>query len=120
MVKARSRQLTQVVDSFTDCYQHLVGTVQRVTVVDTAADGVSLVGHSKSYCQVWAVGDIEVVLTSAPRLQSVLGAQPDCEQRGAKELCKLHDSGALRYPAKRRTGSWGAVPSGRSRHSEPT
>ena len=51
-VKARSRQLTQVVDSFTGCYQHLVGTVQRLTVVDIAADGVSLVGHSKSYCQV--------------------------------------------------------------------
>jgi tRNA A37 methylthiotransferase MiaB len=56
VVKARSRQLTQVVDSFADCYQHLVGTVQRVTVVDTAADGISLVGHSKSYCQVRAAG----------------------------------------------------------------
>lgn len=51
-MKARSRQLTRVVDSFTDCYQHLVGSVQRVTVVDTAADGFSLVGHTKSYCQV--------------------------------------------------------------------
>ena len=26
-----------------------------MTVVDTAADGVNLVGHSKSYCQVQAV-----------------------------------------------------------------
>lgn len=42
----------EILCSFADCYQHLVGSVQRVTVVDTAADGTSLVGHTKSYCQV--------------------------------------------------------------------
>lgn len=29
-----------------------VGTVQRAVVVDTAADGVSLVAHTRSYTQV--------------------------------------------------------------------
>lgn len=52
VVKARSRQLTKVVDSFDDCYDALVGSVQRVTVVDIAADGTSLVGHTSSYAQV--------------------------------------------------------------------
>lgn len=51
VVKARSRQLTKVVDSFYSCYSSLVGSVQRVTVVDVAADGTSLVGHTKAYAQ---------------------------------------------------------------------
>lgn len=52
VVKARSRELTKVVDSFTTCYDALVGTRQHVTIVDTAADGHHLVGHTDTYCQV--------------------------------------------------------------------
>ena len=44
--------LMQAVDSWTDCYEHLVGTTQRVMVVDTAADGYHLVGHTTTYAQV--------------------------------------------------------------------
>ena len=55
IVKARSRRLTTLVDSFTASYQHLVGTVQRVCVTDTAADGHHLVAHTKSYVQVLVV-----------------------------------------------------------------
>lgn len=40
------------VESWTDCYSALVGTEQRVWVVDRATDGQRLVGHTKSYCQV--------------------------------------------------------------------
>mmetsp|Transcript_6332 Transcript_6332/g.18195 ORF Transcript_6332/g.18195 Transcript_6332/m.18195 type:complete len:638 (+) Transcript_6332:204-2117(+) len=52
MVKARSRELTKVVDGFTHCYDGLVGTTQHVTIVDTAADGHHLVGHTNTYAQV--------------------------------------------------------------------
>lgn len=52
VTKARSRELTQVVDSWTDSYAHLVGTTQHVTVVDTAADGHHFVGHTSTYAQV--------------------------------------------------------------------
>ena len=51
VAKARSRELTRLVDSFSGCHDDLVGTVQRCTVVDTAADGVHLVGHTKCYAQ---------------------------------------------------------------------
>ena len=54
VAKARSRELTRLVDSFSGCHDDLVGTVQRCTVVDTAADGVHLVGHTKCYAQVSA------------------------------------------------------------------
>lgn len=52
VVKERSRKLTAIVDSFGDIYNDLVGQILRVTVVDHAADGSSLVGHSKNYTQV--------------------------------------------------------------------
>lgn len=52
VAKARSRALTELVDGFTDCYSHLVGTVQKVSIVEVAADGRHLVGHNKSYVQV--------------------------------------------------------------------
>ncbi len=52
MAKARSRALTALVDSFTDCYKRLKGTFQRVWVVETAADGRRFVGHTKCYAQV--------------------------------------------------------------------
>ena len=51
IVKARSRRLTLLVDSFVDSYHSLVGTTQRVCVTDTAADGHHLVAHTKTYCQ---------------------------------------------------------------------
>jgi len=52
VVKARSREISLEVDSWTDAYTNLVGTIHRCCVVDTAADGVSLVGHNKTYAQV--------------------------------------------------------------------
>ncbi len=50
--KARSRELAALVDSWADAHVGLVGSRQRVWVVDTAADGRSLVGHTKGYVQV--------------------------------------------------------------------
>jgi hypothetical protein len=52
VVKARSREISIEVDSWTDAYIHLVGSIHRCCIVDTAADGVSLVGHNKTYAQV--------------------------------------------------------------------
>uniref|UniRef100_A0A7S0RPG7 TRAM domain-containing protein n=1 Tax=Chlamydomonas leiostraca TaxID=1034604 RepID=A0A7S0RPG7_9CHLO len=52
VAKARSRELSALVDSWSGAYTHLVGTSQRVWVVDTAADGRKLVGHTKNYTQV--------------------------------------------------------------------
>ncbi len=52
VVKARSRRLTTLVDSLGGLFDGLVGSVQRVCVVDTAADGHHLVGHTKAYAQV--------------------------------------------------------------------
>lgn len=52
VVKERSRKLTTMVDSFDDIYEDIVGQTLRVTVVDHAADGTSLVGHTKNYTQV--------------------------------------------------------------------
>jgi hypothetical protein len=51
-VKARSRAMTTLVESFTDSYASAVGTVQRVCVVDRAAKPGKLVAHDKSYRQV--------------------------------------------------------------------
>ncbi len=52
VVKVRTREISKEIDSWTDVYQGLVGRTLRCMVVDTAADRVSLVGHSKSYAQV--------------------------------------------------------------------
>ncbi|KAG1666851.1 hypothetical protein FOA52_009475 [Chlamydomonas sp. UWO 241] len=52
VVKDRSRDVTALTESWTDPYAHLLGSCVRVWVVDTAADGVKLVGHTKSYVQV--------------------------------------------------------------------
>jgi threonylcarbamoyladenosine tRNA methylthiotransferase CDKAL1 len=52
VVKARSRRLAALVDTFPGVYARLVGSVQRCCVVDLAADGHKLVAHSKSYAQV--------------------------------------------------------------------
>ena len=51
-VKARSRAVSALVNGFADAHAHLVGTVQRVAVVEEAADGVHLVGHNKAYEQI--------------------------------------------------------------------
>ena len=51
-VKARSRRLTELVDSFTDAYAGEVGTIQRVCVVDRAAKAGHLVAHNACYTQV--------------------------------------------------------------------
>lgn len=63
VVKSRSRELTKVVDSFTSCYDVLVGTRQHVTIVDTAADGHHLVGHTDTYCQVLLLFQFRAVST---------------------------------------------------------
>ena len=57
VVKVRTREISKEIDSWTDVYQGLVGKTLRCTVVDTAADKTSLVGHSKSYAQVLLAPD---------------------------------------------------------------
>jgi len=47
-----SVQVSALTEEWTSSYEHLVGSVKRVWVVDTAADGYHLVGHTKSYVQV--------------------------------------------------------------------
>jgi hypothetical protein len=53
-VKARSRQLTALVDTFTDACAAEVGAIQRVCVVDGAAKPGKLVAHNERYTQVCA------------------------------------------------------------------
>jgi hypothetical protein len=57
VAKARSRALTALVDGFGNCYKHLVGSLQRVCIVELAADGRRSVGHTTSYIQVRALCD---------------------------------------------------------------
>jgi len=52
VVKERSREITKEVDSWDDAYSHLLGKTVTCCIVDTAADKVSVVGHSKTYAQV--------------------------------------------------------------------
>lgn len=52
VVKRRSREISTLVESWTDSYEAYVGTVQRCMIIEKAADGTSLVGHTKSYAQV--------------------------------------------------------------------
>ncbi|QDZ25522.1 radical SAM methylthiotransferase [Chloropicon primus] len=52
IVKARTRQVSALVDSFTDVYKSLEGTVQYVSIVEKAADRVRLVGHTETYAQI--------------------------------------------------------------------
>lgn len=55
--KQRSREVTAAVEAWgAAVYQHLVGCVERCCVVDTAADGVHLVAHNKTYAQVGVDG----------------------------------------------------------------
>lgn len=50
-VKKRSRKLTMLFESFSP-YKDMEGMICRVWVTDIAADGIHLVGHTKSYVQV--------------------------------------------------------------------
>ncbi|GAX77899.1 hypothetical protein CEUSTIGMA_g5341.t1 [Chlamydomonas eustigma] len=52
IVKERSRQVSALVEEWQSCYSDLVGTAVKVCVVDVAADGIHLVGHTPSYVQV--------------------------------------------------------------------
>ena len=61
--KARTRELTILNESHDHVYRHLIGSVQRVWVVDRAPDGVKLVGHLKNYVQV-LLPDVEGLLGS--------------------------------------------------------
>ena len=51
-VKSRSRAVSALVNGFDDAHANLVGTVQRVAIVEMAADGHHLVGHNKAYAQI--------------------------------------------------------------------
>ena len=51
-MKKRSREMTALTEAFTDAHAGLVGTRQRVCVVDVASDGTSLVAHTMQYKQV--------------------------------------------------------------------
>ncbi|KAI5067603.1 hypothetical protein GOP47_0018131, partial [Adiantum capillus-veneris] len=55
-VKKRSRKLTSLFESFSP-YNDLKGRVVKVLVTDLAADGIHLVGHTKSYVQVLLPAD---------------------------------------------------------------
>lgn len=52
VVKARSRRLTTLVDSFADACEGEIGSIQRVCVVEAAAKSGKLVSHNKNYTQV--------------------------------------------------------------------
>lgn len=51
-VKRRSREISELVETFTEATQRLVASQQRAVVVEVAADGVHLVAHTKNYTQV--------------------------------------------------------------------
>jgi len=72
-VKRRSRELTNIFESFTP-YVGMEGRIERVWITDTAADGIHLVGHTKSYVQVLIMApdsmlgtSVEVKITSVSR-----------------------------------------------------
>eukprot|EP00892_Ulva_mutabilis_P006035 jgi/Ulvmu1/3803/UM018_0013.1 len=81
-VKARSRRLSALVDSFADAYAVEVGQVQRVCVVDRAAKPGKLVAHNKWYTQ--------VLIDEEPGL---LGSIVDVEITGCSRWCTF---GAVR------------------------
>lgn len=56
IVKARSREVSALVDSFVEAYAPLEGTVHLVSIVEKAADKVHLVGHTRSYAQILIAG----------------------------------------------------------------
>lgn len=62
-VKKRSRELTNIFESFTP-YVGMEGRIERVWITDTAADGIHLVGHTKSYVQVLIMAPDSMLGTS--------------------------------------------------------
>jgi threonylcarbamoyladenosine tRNA methylthiotransferase CDKAL1 len=63
-VKKRSRELTNVFESFTP-YDGMEGKVERIWITEIATDGIHLVGHTKGYMQVLVVGPVTMIGTSA-------------------------------------------------------
>ncbi|XP_027353619.1 threonylcarbamoyladenosine tRNA methylthiotransferase [Abrus precatorius] len=64
VVKRRSRELTNVFESFTP-YSGMEGKVERIWITDIASDGVHLVGHTKGYIQVLVLAPDDMLGTSA-------------------------------------------------------
>ncbi|KAL2329404.1 hypothetical protein Fmac_022831 [Flemingia macrophylla] len=64
LVKRRSRELTNVFESFTP-YSGMEGKVERIWITDIASDGVHLVGHTKGYIQVLVLAPDNMLGTSA-------------------------------------------------------
>jgi len=58
IVKNRSRELTKLTESYFP-WKKLEGKTMKVWITDIAADGVSLVGHTKSYSQILLPGGEE-------------------------------------------------------------
>ena len=59
-VKNRSRELTKLTESYLP-WTKLEGQKMKVWITDIAADGISLVGHTKSYSQILLPGGDENV-----------------------------------------------------------
>jgi len=57
IVKARTREVSKLVDSFTGTYAPLEGSLQLVSIVEKAADKVHLVGHTNTYAQILIKGE---------------------------------------------------------------
>ncbi|KAK9824275.1 hypothetical protein WJX72_009107 [[Myrmecia] bisecta] len=111
-VKQRSREITALVDSLPATCERLVGSVQRVWVVDTAADGHHLVAHTKSYDQVllepWMVEE------------ALLGAQPPSRKRASfaaalASSADTHAASAAQTSAQVRTASFASTSAGYGR-----
>ncbi|KAF7836442.1 threonylcarbamoyladenosine tRNA methylthiotransferase [Senna tora] len=64
VVKKRSRELTNVFESFTP-YTGMEGKVERIWITDVASDGIHLVGHTKGYIQVLVAAPDSMLGTSA-------------------------------------------------------
>ncbi|XP_057830865.1 uncharacterized protein LOC131041701 isoform X3 [Cryptomeria japonica] len=62
-VKRRSRELTTIFESFMP-YTGMEGRIERIWITDTAADGIHLVGHTKSYVQVLVMAPDSMLGTS--------------------------------------------------------
>jgi len=81
-VKARSRLLTTLVDSFTDAHCGEVGRVQRVHVDDVAAKGDKLVAHNKAHTQMGGEGRQRKGGGKESALRvTVAGTQAGCARR---------------------------------------
>lgn len=91
VVKARSRRVSALVDGFSDVYAPLVGSRQRCCVVDTAADGTHLVGHSRSYCQAsgrFPLLSLARALSVCVDGVTVAGSSGCCRQGCEEKLCE--------------------------------